>query len=71
MFERFSGGFSGEVLGVVDDGDVESAARAASDLLADTEIVHGDLEEVAARARVRVRSELLVPLHIFDLHVVV
>ena len=61
----------GEIFDVVDDGDVEGAARAASDFLAELQIVLGDLKEVPAGARVRVRLKLLVPLHVFDLNVVV
>jgi hypothetical protein len=64
-------GVSEKIFEVVDDGDVEGAARAASDLLAEAEVVLGDLEEVPARARVRVRLQLLVPFHVLDLHVVV
>lgn len=64
-------GVSQKVFEVVDDGDVEGAARAASDLFAEAEVVLGDLEEVPARARVRVRLQLLVPFHVLDLYVVV
>ena len=61
----------GEVLEIVDDGDVKGTARAASDVLAEAEIVLGDLKEVAAGTRVGVGLQLLVPLHVLDLHVVV
>jgi hypothetical protein len=43
-----------KVFEVVVDGDVERAAKAASDLFAEAELVLGDLEKVPTRARVRV-----------------
>lgn len=64
-------GFILKIFHVIDYGDVEGAARAASDFLADSEVFLGDLEKIAAGARVREGLELLVPLHVFDLHVVV
>ena len=64
-------GVGEKILDVVDDGDVEGAARASRDLLAEPEVLLGDLEQVTARARVRVTLQLLVPLHVLDLHLVV
>jgi len=64
-------GIGEEIFDVVDDGDVERAARAASDLFAEFEVFLRDLEEVPARARVRVGLQLLVPLHVLDLHIVI
>jgi hypothetical protein len=61
----------GEVLGVVDNGEEEGAGRAPRSLLTEAEVRERDLEEVAAGARIRVRTELLVPLHVLDLHLVV
>lgn len=61
----------GEVLGVVDDGEEEGARGAARNLLPEAEVVERDLKEVAAGARVRVRLQLRVPLHVLDLHLVV
>lgn len=60
-----------KIFEVVDDSDVEGAARATCDFLADTKIVLGYLEEIAAGAWVRVRLQFLVPLHVFDLNIVV
>ena len=60
-----------EIFDVVDDGDVEGAARASSDLLAQLEVLLGDLEQVPAWTRVRVSLQLLVPLHVLDLHLIV
>jgi hypothetical protein len=60
-----------KVLGVVNDGEEERTRRAARNLLPDAEVVERDLEEVAAGARVRVRLQLRVPLHVLDLHLVV
>lgn len=64
-------GIMEKIFEVVDDGDVEGAARATSDLLAEFEVFLCDLEQVPARTRVRVRLQLLVPLHVLDLHIVV
>jgi len=64
-------GIGEEIFDVVDDGDVERAARASSDLFTELKVFHRDLEEVPARARVRVGLQLLVPLHVLDLHLVV
>lgn len=61
----------GEVLGVVDDGEEEGARGAPRNLLPEAEVLERDLEEVAAGARVRVRLQLRVPLHVLDLHLVV
>lgn len=61
----------GEVLGVVYDGEEEGARGAARNLLPEAEVVERDLEQVAAGARVRVRLQLRVPLHVLDLHLVV
>lgn len=61
----------GEVLLVVDDGEEEGAGGAPRDLLPEAEVGERDLEQVAAGARVRVRPELRVPLHVLDLHLVV
>ncbi|KAF5951182.1 hypothetical protein HYC85_009126 [Camellia sinensis] len=60
-----------EIFDVVDDGDVERTARASSDLFADLEVFFGDLEQVSAGTRVCVRLKLVVPFHVFDLHIVV
>lgn len=64
-------GIGEEIFEVVDDGDVERAARASSDFFAEHKVFLRDLEQVPARARVRVRLQLLVPLHVLDLHIVV
>lgn len=64
-------GVGEKVIKVVDDSDVERAAWAASDLFADAELVLGDLEEVPARTWIRVRLQLLVPLHVLNLYVVI
>ena len=60
-----------EVFHVVDDGDEERTARATSDLFAHSELILGNLKEVSARAWVGEGLKLLVPLHVFDLHIVV
>lgn len=60
-----------EILLVVDDGDVKGAAWASGDLLPELEVVLGNLEEVAAGAGVGEGLQLLVPLHVLNLHVVV
>jgi hypothetical protein len=61
----------GEVLGVADNSEEEGAGRTPRNLLTEAEVGERDLEQVAAGARVRVRREPLVPLHILDLHLVV
>ena len=70
-FEIVLGFVIGEVFEIVDDGNVEGAARAAGHLFAESELVFGDLEEVAAGAWEREGLELLAPFHVLDLHVVV
>lgn len=47
-------GIGKKVIEVVDDGDVERAARAPSDLFAEFELVLCDLKQVPARAWIRV-----------------
>ena len=64
-------GFFLKIFHVVDHGEVEGAARAAGDFLAESEVFFGDLEKIAAGTRVGEGLKLLVPLHVFDLHVVV
>ncbi|XAR59761.1 hypothetical protein NMG60_11015718 [Bertholletia excelsa] len=68
---RFLVRVTDEILDVVDNSYVEGTARASSDLLSEFELFFRDLEQIAAGARVREGLKLLVPLHIFDLHVVV
>lgn len=65
------GWIGGEVLRVVDDGDEQGAARAPGDLLAEAEVLLGDLKHVAAGAGVGEGLQLLAPLHVLDLHIVV
>ncbi|GMH02727.1 hypothetical protein Nepgr_004566 [Nepenthes gracilis] len=60
-----------EVLDVVDDGDVERAARAASDLLSEAEVLFRYLKQVSAWTGIGVRLDLLVPLHVLYLYLVV
>lgn len=47
-------GIAEKIIEVVDDGDVERAARAPSDLFAEFELVLCDLKQVTARAWIRV-----------------
>ena len=47
-------GVGEKVIEVVDDGDVERAARAPGDLFAEFELVLCDLKQVPARAWIRV-----------------
>lgn len=60
-----------KIFHVVDDGDVKRAARATSNLFTELKILLGDLEQVAAGARVGEGLKFVVPLHVFNLHVVV
>lgn len=62
---------SKKIFHVVDDRDVKRAARAPSNLFAELKILLGDLEQVAAGAWVCEGLQFLVPLHVFNLYVVV
>ena len=77
MFRRLKSGVillnrvSEKIFHVVDDSDVKRAARTPSNLFAELKILLRDLEQVAAGAWVREGLQLLVPLHVFYLHVIV
>lgn len=61
----------GQIVKIKDDSNHQAAAGTHGNVLLVAQVVEGDLEAIAARARIVIDLESFVKCHVFDLDLVV